>query len=506
MKQLIALLLVLTPLSARAERRFALVIGANQGKHSQPTLHFAEQDARRISSILASIGRFHPADVRVLTDSNADAVREAFDDLEQRMSRQESLLFVFYSGHADGASLNLGSSNFPLDELKDRVVRSSAAARVLVIDACRSGVLTRVKGGWPGPAFEVPDAEHPAQGLAILASSAAGEEAQESEQLGASFFTHFFASGLLGAADRNGDLAVTLGETFEYAAERTVAATNETAVGPQHPTYRVELRGRDDLVLTNLTDSRRDVGMLEFSEAGGYLIAKSDLDTTVAEVTLAEGEVRRVAVGAGRYRVTRRASDHLLVGEFDVQPDARTGVREDQMTRLAYARMVRKGSSISTAFSAIALGGVRTSMLDSGVAWQIGAGARWDLEWLALEGRVDLGGASQTNGEVHMGTRELGLSIAGLRAFDVGPLTLEIGAEVGGVWFHQSFADRADPRDSFGGLIGPIGVVQLPIDRFCLRLEVALPIYLLRVGNEPTQSGVDPQVTFRSGLGAGLYF
>ena len=74
------------------------------------------------------------------------------------------------------------------------------------MDSCRAGVVTRVKGGRKGPTFAIDwDQSMDAEGVAILNSSAAGEDAQESDRLRASFFTRFFASALIGAADRNGD-------------------------------------------------------------------------------------------------------------------------------------------------------------------------------------------------------------------------------------------------------------------------------------------------------------
>src|SRR5207249_4450049 len=129
--------------------------------------------------------------------------------------------------HADTEHLHLRGTHLPMDELRRAVADSPAGARVLVLDACRSGALTRVKGGRPAPSFDV-RAEAVSggpQGFVILTSSAAGEASQESDKLGASFFTHYLASALIGASDRNGDGVVTLAEAFSYAADRTVAAT-----------------------------------------------------------------------------------------------------------------------------------------------------------------------------------------------------------------------------------------------------------------------------------------
>src|SRR4051812_37133854 len=85
------------------------------------------------------------------------------------------------------------------------LVRGSAATfRILAVDSCRSGALTRVKGG--RPPFDIRIDEHLSeQGLVLLTSSAADEDAQESDALRGSFFMHHFVSALLGAADADGE-------------------------------------------------------------------------------------------------------------------------------------------------------------------------------------------------------------------------------------------------------------------------------------------------------------
>jgi len=67
----------------------------------------------------------------------------------------ESMLIVYYSGHADAEALHLGATNFALTQLEQLVRGSPAAFRLLVVDACRSGALTRVKGGKPAAAFPI---------------------------------------------------------------------------------------------------------------------------------------------------------------------------------------------------------------------------------------------------------------------------------------------------------------------------------------------------------------
>ncbi len=97
---------------------------------------------------------------------------------------------------------------------------------MLVVDACRSGSLIELKGAQPTQPFSVAALEEPApEGFAVLTSSTATENAQESASLGGSFFTYYLNSGLLGAADQNRDGAVTLSELYAFASSETRAAT-----------------------------------------------------------------------------------------------------------------------------------------------------------------------------------------------------------------------------------------------------------------------------------------
>src|SRR5262249_27473133 len=154
-----------------------------------------------------------------------------------------------------------------------------------------------------------------ARGLAILTSSAAGEDSQESDQLAASFFTHYLASALLGAADRDGDGRVTLAEAFGYAADRTRDATSDTFARPQHPTYRVELGGREDLVLTEPGAHRDRLGTLQFAEPGTYVVRKGASGPVVAELA-SDAPNGRLALAPASYLVIRRERDHMLQGAF----------------------------------------------------------------------------------------------------------------------------------------------------------------------------------------------
>lgn len=506
-------LLLFSGIATAEIRRYALVIGANSGDRNEVVLRYAESDAQRMGHIFRTVGGFHPEDVLVLNDVSSTEAQRVLISLNERIRQNstesvESLLLVFYSGHADADALHLSGSRLPMAVLRGLVSGSSATARVLVIDACRSGAVTRIKGGRPGPSFNV-RLETPlgAQGFAILTSSAAGEDSQESDQLGASFFTHYLSSGLIGAADRNKDGHVTLGEAFSYASERTLAATATTVAGPQHPTYRMEIGGRNDLVLTQPGSLSHKLGSLGFPKPGWYLIY-SKTGAIVAELQTDEIG-HKLTLEAGQYQITRRGADHLLQGDFQIRPGTITHINLDAMRRIDYARVVRKGGTAKTSVpSAFVVGGFRSEMLGLGTAWRTEMGARVDFSTLSLEVRLELSGSNHSNPHLNIQSYELTPALVGIRAFDIGPIIVGLGIEVGGSWIFQQFKSETTPdRNSLGLMFGPIAQIQIPFfRRFYLRIDNSATIYVLPTGKEPNNEAIGTHAVFRSCGGFGMYF
>jgi hypothetical protein len=503
----LALAVVLLGAAARASgepRRYAVLVGFNHGDAADVTLRYAEADARRLERVLRTVGGFHAEDIAVITEGGASDVRRALVELNARLRQEsrEALLFVFYSGHADAESLHLAGSRLSTQELRALVAGSAATARVMVIDACRSGVVTRIKGGRVAPSFDV-RLEQPlaAEGLAIITSSAAGEDSQESDQLGASFFTHFFASALIGAGDRNGDGSVTLNEAFNYASERTLAATAATLAGPQHPTYRLELGGRDDLVLTRPGAAPAQLGQLAFAEPGWYLVARGGV--VVAELHT-DAPAGRLTLEAGRYRITRRSDDHLDEGEFMVAAGGTGEVRTAGMRRIDYARVVRKGGSLRrSSLSLMAFAGARGELLGLGTAWRVEAAARLDLPQLSLELRLGTGRAElfPNSGDTLW---ELQPSLTVMRALDLGRVTLAVGPTVGVAWLRQTVND-AQTTNSSAFVFGAVGQVQVGLwGRWFLVGDVALLEYVARHADEGG-GRLELLTTYRAVAGVGGY-
>jgi hypothetical protein len=517
--------------SARAEttsRRYAVVIGANLGERGDVPLRYAELDAQRVAETLRVFGEFPADQVLLLAGVTGADVRDALIRLNARLrdAAPGALLFVYYSGHADEEGLRLNGSRLRHDDLRALVTGSPAETRVLIVDACRSGSATRVKGAHPAPTFDVVlDAAPPPKGVAILTSSTESEDSQESDALRGSFFTYYFNSALIGAGDQNGDGRVTLGEAFAFASDQTVQATIGTAAGPQHPTYRVEMGGRQELVLTRPQAGHVPTGTLAFSDPGRYFVHRLERaggPAPVAEV-VASGPGAQVAVPPGRYLISARGEKQLLESEREVDSGRLTYVSKSEMKRYEYARMVRKGIVDAHVWSAGLAAGAHSSYLGLGSGLAAALALRVDWRRIALEGRVSLERSEQSKSmpALDFKTNGLAASLVAVRPFDRGPVTIAPGIEAGVAVIDQTVSDVFPPGGpptyvvypappgtrSVAGVAAPLIEIEAPLpDRVALRIEAAAPVYAVEAAGENGSSHLNWAWHYRAMAGLAFYF
>jgi hypothetical protein len=389
------LLLLIAPAPAYA-RRYAVIIGNDEGRSDDRPLKYAQRDAERFAAVLRKLGSVAPQDSVVLLGEPASSVRQAILDVNARIRAEEtygedSTLIVYYSGHADAEGLHPGDSALPYQELRAMVAGSAARVRVLILDACRSGGLTNVKGGHPAPEFElaIEDAGTGMEGLVLMSSSAASEDSHESERLGASFFSHHLTNALLGAGDRNRDARVTLTEAYGYAYHQTLRASGKTA-SLQHPTYAYEVKGRGELVITHLENERTKMGSVVFAQPGTYLVLhEEDEGEVVAEVHV-DDQGTRFALAPDRYLIQQRQREHYREYEVDVRSGEAISLARIEPRVVAYARLVRKGTDERiAAHGAFVFLNVRGPVLrDMGPAAGITAAYALDLEWASFQLRA----------------------------------------------------------------------------------------------------------------------
>jgi hypothetical protein len=247
MKSLPGVLLLIPTLCLAAPReRFVLIVGNNTSATlGRPPLQFADDDAAKYFTVFRMLAP--GAHVRVLTELDKDTarlfpqvrdsaepptrarLRLAFDEIATRARQaaaqgMQSELFFLFAGHGDvdkgKGFLELADGAFTADELEEQLSRLPVQRAHVVLDSCNSFfVLNPRKPGGRRHATPVDSAEAMARRLphvGVLLSTSAEAEVYEWSELQSGIFSHAVRSGLLGAADADGDGAVDYDELAAF--------------------------------------------------------------------------------------------------------------------------------------------------------------------------------------------------------------------------------------------------------------------------------------------------
>jgi hypothetical protein len=304
---LCAILLVAMVADAEPLRILIAASHARGGDGEEPLRHSTE-DADQVRDALASLGGFSPSATVRLVDPTAAALVKALDwarALAATRSPAEVTFLLYFSGHGDRDSLRLGSESVAVSEISERVRAIPASLRVLVTDACRTDP-TRPKGVAGEPGFALSGASAPATGVVWLFASDTGEAAQESDELRGALFTHYWVSGLRGAADANGDGRVTLAESYDFAYSQTLYRSARSSGVLQHPTATFALAEAAPVVLTQTFGPNTRIELPEEQDAH-YLVYEVGSRSVLGEIWSSPSRRAVLALPPGRFIVQRRA-------------------------------------------------------------------------------------------------------------------------------------------------------------------------------------------------------
>ncbi|MDX2009012.1 MAG: caspase family protein [Myxococcaceae bacterium] len=324
--------------------RRAVIVASNAPMEGRVALRYAHQDARAMADVLIRHGAFAAADVAVLLEPGPQAVLDALDAARAALATTpgDGLLVFYYSGHASQRALFPSGEALPLDALRSRLAGGDTGVRIGIIDACRGGGWTLAKGLTPTEPFEVGLPGLASEGTALLAASSGLEDAHETETLQGSFFTHHLVAGLRGAADTSADGHVTLSEAFAYANRLTIRDTASVSSVPQHPSFDLRLRGRQDVVLTSHGSSTTQLVLNQ--RVGPLEVVQLSTGLAVLESPAGQRTVR-AAVPEGSYLVRRLTDGRVLSAEVLVRSGETASVDEASLKVVAAGVMPRKGPS-----------------------------------------------------------------------------------------------------------------------------------------------------------------
>lgn len=340
---------MIKPADAKNIRRFAVVIGANNGGPDRVLLRYAVSDADTMMNVLKSIGGVADNDGLLLVDPDRrvfiSALSKIKNEIRESKQNNERIEFIFYySGHSDDEAILLGKEKIFYKELKDGIRGIPADVRIAILDSCSSGAFTRVKGGKFKPPF-ILDSSFNMKGDAFMTSSSSNEASQESDSIKGSFFTYYLVTGLRGAADMIQDGRITLNEAYQYAYNETLARTEKTIGGTQHPNYDIQMTGTGDVVITNFKVKTSGL-ILEKNIAGKVYIRNSD-NVLIAELQKPYGREMEVALPEGKYNLLNQLDDNILETKIKVSPGERYLLAQNDMTKTGIEETVLRGDQKS---------------------------------------------------------------------------------------------------------------------------------------------------------------
>jgi hypothetical protein len=465
-------------------RRLAVLIGNNAGSGARPPLAYAETDAQKMAHVLVELGGVGAGDIELLRGQGLERVRTGLHRVSARVrqlqaSATDRVVLVFYfSGHSDGQALEIGRERLSFAEVRRWMQSTGAAVRLAIVDSCRSGGLIALKGGRLGPVFDVRLADHLASdGEAIITSSSSSESALESAEIRSSFFSHHLISGLRGAADASGDGMVTLGEAYQYAFGRTVSATADTIIGPQHPLYDYRLTGRGDLVLTRIDAT---AGVLE-TPAGFDRLLLFDPGRQEVVAELGAGGARRLATRPGSYEVRAWRGQRVYRGRVAIAGGATARLAAEHLRESAGQAASAKGGEELWATPMLPAGGWSLA-LAAGVGQATGdevggvGGLRVELAPRSPWALVLSGATGRAPGyrETHLQVR------AGRHHRLGGNLRLLAGVEVGAGLAMQALDGGRRLQSVTGIAAGVVGAEWQVAPALVLRLIADAPLVLAR--------------------------
>jgi len=303
-----------------AIRRFALVVGANDGGRARVKLRYAVTDAKALIRVLETLGGVLPDDSRLLVEPNRDTLFWEINRLKDRIDRAKEKhkrveVIVYYSGHSDENHLLLGKDKVSYIELRDQIDAMNADVRIAILDSCASGAFTRLKGGQKTAPFLM-DSANDMKGYAFMTSSSSHESSQESDRLKGSYFSHYLTSGLRGAADMTQDGRITLNEAYQFAFNETLAQTEKTLSGPQHPNYNIQMTGTGDVVMT---DIRKSSSILRIDKTiNGRIFIHNSKQVLVVELNKPMGRQIDLGLESGKYRVINIHGDQVMESRINL--------------------------------------------------------------------------------------------------------------------------------------------------------------------------------------------
>jgi hypothetical protein len=246
--------------------KLAVLVGINEYADSSINrLSFCVKDILDFNSVLVDPekGRYEKSNIKVLSDTSAEKptrnnILSKLTAMSRTANPEDSILFYF-SGHGaeiEGRPYLLCSDSYrntieqtalPNELMRKTMESSLARVKMVILDACHSGVLKGAKesGIMTRSFFE--SFFPPPEGFVVLSSCKLGESSHEWPEREHGVFSYYLLEGLKGTADRDGDKIITITDAHRYTSDNVKRWAFEKGL-EQNPTLDAKISGDIPLV------------------------------------------------------------------------------------------------------------------------------------------------------------------------------------------------------------------------------------------------------------------
>lgn len=429
--------------------RIVVSAGHRYGTPEERPLRYARDDAARVVEVFTQMGGVRKEHAILVDEPSAGELASAVEKARQIAAthRPEEVTFVLYfSGHGDRARLHLGAESLSLNDLSARIARVPAALRVIVLDACRTDDSLRPKGMAEEPAFAVAVDSNAgaggATGTVWIHASAEGDPAQESQELAGGIFTHYWLSGLRGAADADGDRRVTLAESYEYAYHQTLFKSARASGVLQRPTARLDIREAGPIVLTTPHASSSRLLLPQMPDQQ-FLVYEPRSKRVLAEAWSAPDRRIAIALPPGSYLVQRRAGGRGGAAEVAIAKGEERALAASEFRDVSVETLARKGGSVVLRPNEIEGAYAPAVQGDFGMIQRATVRYQRRMDGWAFGGGIDGSIGSTTTTSRRVGETTAAAQLALELRQEVGSVTLRAGAGPRLEWVEQRL-ERTD--------------------------------------------------------------
>ncbi|MBN1285898.1 MAG: caspase family protein [Anaerolineae bacterium] len=248
-------------------RRWAVLVGVNEYEDEYYSkLRFCINDVCMVRDQLIA-GGFDADRIVVITDDTqgkptAGKILSTLRNVAGYTRSEDTILF-YYSGHGDDGADDesyliahsgyhnvLGDTALPISRVKKILLEEAPArAKVMILDACKSGANIGRKGPKLMTEEFIRRVFKNAEGVAILSSSKQGELSYEWEERNLSAFTYYLLEALKGGADWDQKGFVTVQDASRYVLDGVEKWVVQRG-WQQTPTFQASMVG--DIILADV--------------------------------------------------------------------------------------------------------------------------------------------------------------------------------------------------------------------------------------------------------------